>query len=187
MVSFNGFFACGFCLHPGKSIKNPSGSSTVRYLWLDERPLPRETSETVNTMVNMTGGQIKCGIKGVSPLLGLKEFDIVNSMAIDYLHSVLKGVVEKLLDLWLNAKFHKKEFYLRPKQQHALDLRISKIKASCEITRKPVSAKNVSKANEVRTLLLYFLPVAMKGLQKKCTPIILMYYLHPCTHCSRHK
>lgn len=75
------------------------------------------------------------------------------------MHCVLLGVVRKLLDLWCNTKFHKEAHYMPKKKQDVLNKRIMSIKPPTEITRKPRSINERAdfKANELRSLLLYYL------------------------------
>ena len=45
------------------------------------------------------------GIKGPCELAKLKYFKPVESTAIDYMHSVLYGVVQKLMEVWFSNKY----------------------------------------------------------------------------------
>ena len=58
------------------------------------------------------------GVKGASPLAALKGFDLVKSVAIDYMHNVLLGVVKALQDKWFNGD--KQSRYYIGKKVHVL-------------------------------------------------------------------
>ena len=47
-----------------------------------------------------------------------KPFDLVKGFVIDWMHSVCLGVVKSLLNLWINADNHGKEFFLGSKVSH---------------------------------------------------------------------
>ena len=48
----------------------------------------------------------------MSPLCKLQYFDIVQGNSIDYMHSVLLGVVRKIMKLWFDSSNHSKEWYV---------------------------------------------------------------------------
>lgn len=48
------------------------------------------------------------GVKGLSPLLAITEFDIIRGCPVDYMHSVLLGVVKHLFKLWFHQNLKKK-------------------------------------------------------------------------------
>ena len=43
--------------------------------------------------------------KGVSILLKLKHFDIINQIPLDYMHLICIGVMKKLIKIWIEMKF----------------------------------------------------------------------------------
>ncbi|KAH9384728.1 hypothetical protein HPB48_026741 [Haemaphysalis longicornis] len=43
------------------------------------------------------------GMNGLSPLINLKNFDIVRGQAVDYMHCVLLGVTRQLVGFWLDS------------------------------------------------------------------------------------
>lgn len=90
-------------------------------------------------------------------MLALKDFDIVNGFAIDYMHSILLGVVRKLLFLWFEPVNHKEEYYVR-KHIEAINEKIKEVKLPSEIQRRPRSLndKNTWKANELRSWFLFY-------------------------------
>lgn len=157
MIGHCGHFGCGFCLHPGDLIKkNSTSKSVVRFVAKDS--IDRTNSDTLNTYVRLKSVPIN-GLKTVSCMVGASDFDLINGFSIDYMHCALLGVMKKLMDLWLDTKNHAEPFYIPKKKQVELSKRIVSIKALSEITRKPRSVfeRKDYKANEYRTLLLYYL------------------------------
>jgi hypothetical protein len=76
------------------------------------------------------------GIKGPSFLMGLKCYDYVKSTCNDYMHCVLLGMTKKLTSLWFSSTSSTESFSLF-KHLDTVDNRLSKIKPSYHITRKP--------------------------------------------------
>lgn len=73
--------ACGYCMHPGQPIKNPSNSTTIWYLRQEPKSELRTHDDTLAIMISKKEDEIISGIKGVSPLIGLNQFDIINSLS----------------------------------------------------------------------------------------------------------
>lgn len=93
---------------------------------------------------------------------------MVKSFGLDYMHCVCLGVMKNLHEFWLDP--HKQhDSYINPKHQRILDERILSIKPCTFISRLPRSLKYIRKykASEFRSSLLYYLPVALRGILKK--------------------
>lgn len=162
MVSHNGYFACGYCLHKGNQIKKDKHSKAViRYTRTShtQQYSNRTHADILQTYKKLKSNEPLNGIKGISCMIAAPNFDLVYGYSIDYLHCVLLGVTKKLMDLWLNSENHTEPFYISKKRQVVLSSRIVSIKPISEINRKPRSIyeRNDYKANEYRTLLLYYL------------------------------
>lgn len=171
MVGHAGYYACGFCLHPGIAVKKSKQSkSYVRYVnrKRSERPRTHESMVQIYDKLTASSKSID-GVKSISCMIGSEDFDLVNGFAIDYMHCVLLGITSKVLDLWLNSCNHKQSYYMNPKKQEALNERIIKIKPTSEISRKPrpIFERADYKANELRSFLLYYLPISLPGLLSK--------------------
>lgn len=109
------------------------------------------------------------GVKGRSVLLDLPSFNIIDSFVIDYMHNV-SGVLKKLFSLWLErSHFGKGRFYLNGVQQNCLNQRIRNIKPCRSVKRKPrhLIARNQFKANEMRAMILYYLPICLQNILPK--------------------
>ena len=51
-------------------------------------------------------------MKGLNWLYVFKGFDIIKSVGIDYMHSILLGVVKKFLEAWSSSTFKLKQWYI---------------------------------------------------------------------------
>lgn len=169
MVGHNGYYSCGYCLHPGKPIKSKKNSkSFVRYVH-QKNPSELRTHQIMLQTYQKIKSDSIMGVKKVSCMIAAKDFDLVNGFCIDYMHCVLLGVVVKLLSLWLDSVNHNSSYYIKPKYQKSLDKRLMKIKPTSNISRKPrpLSDRSNYKANEYRNLLLYYLTYSLRGLLPK--------------------
>lgn len=166
---YSGHFGCGYCLHPGVPVKSKKNNkSVIRYIH-DKKYYPIRTHEDVMKIYHSLKSNPINGIQDVSCMIAANEFDLINGFGIDYMHCVLLGLMKKLLSLWLDSKNHSEQHYILKKNQIILSQRIVTIKPITEITRKPRSIfeRKKYKANEFRSLLLYYLPLTLFGLLKK--------------------
>lgn len=165
MNGHSGRYACSKCDHPGKLIKSKTNnSSTIRYIKAKYDIRTHESIVDIYSQLKQKQIAIK-GIKNVSCFIAAKDFDLVKSVSIDHMHCVELGVMKKLLHLWLDTKNHSQPFYIKKKNQVLLSSRIVSIKPVNEMLRKPKSILLLGeyKANEFRSLMLYFLRFALPG------------------------
>ena len=97
------------------------------------------------------------GIKGPTFLAGT-GCDIVDGTAVDYMHTVLLGVVRKLMHLWFDSS-HSKELFSLSKHTADVDSKLENIKPPHTISRVPRGIKEhlkFWKANELRSWLFYY-------------------------------
>lgn len=164
--SYIGYKSCGYCHHPGVLCKkNPNDRGTVRYVRRETPDSLRTHDEFIKTYHSINSNIID-GIKSISCLVAAKHFDLVLGFGIDYMHNVLLGVSKRFFHLWFTESNHKFAYYITKKMQEVLNRRIAAIKPILEISRKPGSIfewRNY-KANEIRTLLLYYLNPCLEGL-----------------------
>lgn len=123
-VLYSGFYACGYCKHPGVSVNNGSKEErknkkgkTVRYIRKANIGL-RNHKETFLTMKKVSrSSQSKPieGVKALSCMIGFRNFDLIDGFSIDYMHCVLIGTMKKLLDFWLNPCFFREKFHIKKK------------------------------------------------------------------------
>lgn len=154
-----GYYACGYCMHPGILVQEDIRSKKyVRYISRAKDDPIRTHNDLLETYKKLRCKSIN-GVKTVSCMIAAPKFDLINGFTIDYMHCGLLGVENKFFDLWFNSKNHKKPFYIKPKDQVVISSRILNIKPTLEIPRKPGSlfSRADYKANELRTILLYYI------------------------------
>jgi hypothetical protein len=76
------------------------------------------------------------GIKGVSILLAMNWFDIVNGIVPDYMHGVLLGVAKRVIGLMILSTNSDAEFFFG-KHIKSIDELLKKIKPTDAISRLP--------------------------------------------------
>lgn len=169
-LQFNGGTACGYCLHPGISVINEKNKKQCRYV---NRNIPETLRTHKNVLMTLQKlrqskkGDVIDGIKGISPLIGLKCFDLVHGFSIDYMHCITIGITQTLFGLWMDSKNHQKPFYIDKENRAILNHRILSIKPPSWITRKPRAITASLKANEKRHLLLFYLRFCLSNVLSK--------------------
>lgn len=171
---YNGYYSCGYCLHPGCSISNLCKTrKCVRYTQRSTADAERNEFETLRDMreahISRVADFTKNGFKGLSCAVGFDHFDIVNGFSLDYMHCILLGVVSKTLDLWLNSKNKTQDFYLKPKQRDTMNRRLISLRPCSGGSRLPRSLNEYKnyKANEFRSWILFYMKICAEGIQKR--------------------
>ena len=165
-VQYNGSFSCWKCLQKGETAKRGKGHTHVFPYIPDQPKDPRRTvhdvcrdaQKAMDNLEKRTSNYTVNGVKGPSWLTFFPKFDIVNGIAIDYMHGVLLGVQKLLLRLWFAPEFNSKQFSIYKKVKE-VDVRLNKLKPTLDISRLPRSIENdlkYWKASEYRNFLLYF-------------------------------
>jgi len=172
---FNGFYSCGYCYHPGRIVGE---LTNVRFTLPETGEYRKRTSE--ETRVNMfkahelyVAGQLRKsatttdnvkGILGVSPLLALPSFLIVERFVVHYMHAVLLGVVAKLIDLWKS----KKECIESGRSLNEVDERLKKLRPPCNVQNPPMPLSKTSnyEAKDFRALLLFCMLPCLRDILK---------------------
>ncbi|KAJ1520379.1 hypothetical protein ONE63_003514 [Megalurothrips usitatus] len=170
MQSFSAKFGCTFCLH--ESVHTARGQRfTITNQCFEDR-----TQESLDEDIN--NAFLVCshpdplkrhsrGVKGPTPLLLLKCFDVTSCVVVDYMHCILLGVVRTHIELLFATE--KKKFWLNMSEKRigvghlesAIDERLLKIKPPKFISRTPRSIKQrkLWKASDwLAWLLFYCLP-----------------------------
>lgn len=163
----NSKYACSVCPQKGCAVKNKKNNrSTIRHLYEDADLEIRDNIQTEDIMINLKPNEILgiLGTKDISPLISIPFFKIIDSFGIDYLHCVLKGVLEKLEDLWYSTDNKNEGYYISKSKKEILNKRINGLKTTTEIgkIRTMEYLKNF-KAREQRNFLLYIYPIALEG------------------------
>uniref|UniRef100_A0A1W7R5X7 Putative enspm-5 stu n=1 Tax=Aedes albopictus TaxID=7160 RepID=A0A1W7R5X7_AEDAL len=156
-TQFNGRFGCSYCYHPGTKISN----NQIRYshknsIFFEDRTHDEQIFAMVEA--HTTGTPVQ-GLKGLSPVVALNNFDVVKQIPIDYMHNCLLGVTKTLLTLWTDSKYHKKKWYLgNIRRKTVLNTRYSNICGFNEVSRAPRNVFEIAKlkANELQDWLLYY-------------------------------
>ena len=110
-----------------------------------------------------TSGVDVSGVKGVSALYLVPDFNIVSGFNPEYMHSVLLGVVRQFVNLWFDSSSSGKPYCLR-KDLAVVDNIILNAKPPSEIKRLPrsLTLRHYWKASEWRSFLLFYSVVALK-------------------------
>lgn len=161
---FNGYNACTYCKHPGTQIKISGIKKVVRYT--NEEFALRSEVDTLKAMYKRNfNPDNNDGVMAMSCLVSLPKFKIIKGFGVDYMHCVPLGVLRRILDFFINPKHHSRAFYLNKTKLALLEKKFLSIKPISEIKRKPKPLRHRSeyKANELRSILLYYFPVCLIG------------------------
>ena len=175
VVQFNGYFSCPYCLHPGTTIKMSFNMAGYSHVCTCDRETNAKTKqrthkETVCLAIEAerlkkqgkSNTVVTKGVKGLSWSMYLPIFDVISGTAIDYMHSVLLGVVKVLLTLWTDKSYNSEPWFLGADKIKVFEKRFMSMKPPYRITRTPRSIiANMAhlKASELRSfMLLYGLP-----------------------------
>lgn len=98
-----------------------------------------------------------CGIKGRSILSNLKYFNPVTSTCIDYMHSLLEGVIKNFFKYWFTPEFAAESFCLR-KYMQEIDDRLLNIRPPKYVPSVPRSIYTFTlwRAHEYLTFIIYY-------------------------------
>lgn len=155
---FNGYDACSFCMHPGSLVEGQ-----VRYKFEANIPA-RNNVDVLNAMaLFLRRGETVQGIKGISPLISISNFNIVDYCPVDYMHAVLLGVSKQLCKLWFEHPSLK--CYIKDRMAD-IDSILQSINPFAEISRYPrkISERKSWKANEWQNWLLIYGPVCLNDI-----------------------
>lgn len=162
MKMFNGAYGCTYCIHPGVMLEGSTNNSKYN----KRRCCKRIHSDTVNLMKAFANFNVEeLGVIGISPLLGVPDFDLIIQCPIDWMHCVLLGVTNALMELWFHSNNHREKYYLPPIKRAIVERRISRITPLQSFTRqaRSVEERNFWKANELRNWLFYYSKPCLKG------------------------
>lgn len=179
MKGSNGKFGCPFCYHPGISIENMRGRTTIRFIKHESTMKLRKHNETLEhaqTVVlkdSVAHGKDNSihGIKGYSSMLLFDDFDTINSFPVDVMHGAGLGITKDLVEIWLGIKTIPappyQDYKIKSKQsREILEKRIIDLKPTSVFKRNPRSIFEIAhfKASEMFNLLWYYLRYALVGL-----------------------
>ena len=166
---YNGKHGCSFCYDPGVCLVQGDGYTRAYPYHCSSVLRNRDDVVDLNEQAVAAGHQI-LGVKGPSILQLLPDFDIIQGLVPDYMHSVLLGVARQLAKLWFDSTNHDKPYYISAADQKAIDSVLTAIRPPCNISRLPrsISVRKFWKAHEWYAWLCYYsLPVLQLHLPKK--------------------
>ena len=118
IVQFNGYYGCPDCLIERRSIVTSKKGHKLIYPFNYENTCGHEKLRDHKSFVSIAkqAEESKTETRKIVPQYGLKgcswpmvftKFDIVQGVAIDYMHLVLIGVVKMLMKLWFDQSHRK--------------------------------------------------------------------------------
>lgn len=107
MMYFNGQYACITCEEPGRVVKQGKGTSRC-FPYTNGQYQMRSNDSVLECMQQGTLKKPVKGFKGVSGLIAIEAFDLVEGILPDYMHGVLLGVTKMLLSKWFSQHGAKK-------------------------------------------------------------------------------
>lgn len=159
-TQFNGYYGCGFCLHPGVLVERQ-----VKYTVSASGHDDRDSKSMIRDMeVALVEGRPVRGVKGPSQLINMPFFDIVWGFVPDYMHAVLLGVTRQITELLLQSC--EQPYYIgRPDTIRVIENRIRNIQPPHLITRlpRPLEEFRYWKASEWRAWLLFYCLPCLEG------------------------
>lgn len=180
----SGYYACPVCLHSGTAVKSSNGkSSYVRYVKPNETPEIRTHDQAIkDTIACLSSKKSMRGIKGITPLIGLPEFDIIQNVSTDQMHGVFLGIVNDLIDIWLgkkNLKNVKNGFKIAKTEDRThFNNRIVQLKPYSRISRKPrCSSDHFTRRLSIKTYYGFISDMRYMEYYLKLPLITSTYYL----------
>jgi len=185
----NGRFACGFCVHSNLPVPTYP-SNQLRFIERDGRRRLSFSDRTHESIVkdmleaDALDGQGKLkeantgtanethdnanGVLGISCLAELPKFDLVRGFVIDYLHTLLPGVMASLLRLLFDTPELRTENHDPPSQIPAIEERLSSIRPpNCMAARsRSFRERGDWKGKELRLFALVYTLPCLKDLPK---------------------
>lgn len=149
----NAYFGCSSCTQEGRYLQNR--------MTFPEINAPLRTNESFRNRLNEDYH------KGDSPL-ELLPMDIVNDVCLDYMHNVCLGITKRLVEFWVKGK---KDVRLVEENRKQITIDLLKLRPNVpsEFSRLPRAIEDIEywKATELRSFLLYYGPIVLKGRLKK--------------------
>ncbi|KAK3928060.1 Tagatose-6-phosphate kinase [Frankliniella fusca] len=141
-IQFNGLYGCGLCLHPGFRMKY--GRGHIRSYSTNAGKFPNRSHDELMQMAReaeQAGKPVK-GIKGISVLSKLKDFNMVRGLDLDFFHALV-NVCKRFANLWFLEKYNSKPFGLSSRFAE-VNARLLQITPTSDVSRNPRSLKDRS-------------------------------------------
>lgn len=165
MKQFNGEYGCPWCLNKGEMVEKGGGYVRV-YKYNDVEADKRTMTENLQHVAQALESSTPVyGVKGPSPLMNVKGFDVIHGIPPDCLHAVFLGVTRQLTGLWVDSRNHDQNFYIGG-HINTVDCRLEAIRPTSELTRLPRSLAQRAywKGSEWRSWLLFYSLVVLRGI-----------------------
>lgn len=166
---FNGKYGCPWCLHPGEWVSNPlnPNSGSHKYPLIVEEVNLRNVENTVEHMFEGTDIKPCFGFKGPSPLINLKDFDIIEGFVPDPLH-LFSGIGKQFANVWFGSK-NKSSGLVSKQNVEKINEIMKNLKAPSQIGRlcRTLDDKAFWKGKEWENWILYYsIPIIQMFLKK---------------------
>ncbi len=128
---------------------------------LDARIPLRDNESYLSDCVNLQNGEESHGIRGETLLNKLKYFNVTENTNIDYMHSVLEGVMKRFFKIWFDDVVraeHKYDFSLKL-HKNEIDKRLLSIRVPSfvPVTPRSILDYKLWRAKEFLSFLIYYL------------------------------
>ncbi|XP_044597182.1 uncharacterized protein LOC123273770 [Cotesia glomerata] len=159
---FNGEYGCGLCLHPGKRVSK--GNGFTRAYPIVNGNFFGEGLRTHNqtlTHAKKKNVEDRKGVKKLSILCEIPNYNIIYNLDVDWMHCVGLGVVRQFADLWFSSLNKDEKFYFGDILESANSFITSFLPTSYfSRTPRPLTDRTHWKAHEwIIFLLAYSLPL----------------------------
>lgn len=128
-VQYNGKFGCHKCEQPGETVGVGERGHVHAFPYQHgdpKGPLRKNEKFALHMKVAYETNTIVKGVKGQCCLGKLKCYNLIEGTAIDYMHSVLLGVMRLLMVLWFSSEFFREPFNMS-KNSKEIDRRFKDI------------------------------------------------------------
>ena len=165
MKQFNGHYGCTFRMHPTENVEGYRKYPIGRF-----PPSLRTDSETKREMIlaSSAGHGAVIGVKGPSPLMNLKYFDLITGMIPDPMHSLFLGVVAQYTVILLTSP--NEEYYIgSPSKLAIINKRLKNFKPPKCVTRTPrdLDQYRLWKASEWRSWITWYALLCLRDIIPK--------------------
>jgi len=166
IINSTGFSSCIKCLQIGASEESENGGSRRIFEYNHKNPTGPKRSSSLyfqHSEEACSSHEIVHGVKGRCILRHLKYYNPLKNTCIDYMHSVLLGVIKTFFKFWFDGDSSRP--YCLKKFMQVIDTRLKKLRPASYVTNTPRSIYcwNKWRAHEYLCFILYFsLPVFYK-------------------------
>ena len=168
MTLFNGKYGCTYCYEKGQHVPGKG----VRRMYPYRKRIHCRTDAEMRRHMDEAykSNEKKFGIKGLSALLILPNFDLHKGTDIDSMHNVYLGVVKLHTSLLLHGKASDCWYAGNPTQLSSINSRLLKIRPPSRISRKPRDVESMKhwKASEWRNWILYYAIPCLEDIIRPC-------------------